>query len=284
MGVLDRTTDFREILQIVSAKGGAPELSSNNDSVPQAQSELNAWSAEIANGIHQASLKVQELRRLARKKNIFEDRTPEVQELSYTMKQELDVLTRKMEVFEQKAKGMGANRNYQIHAANMAETLKMRLFQVSKDLQGALQDHMSASEQRADRRSLYSARQSTPANVSALSQPPMFGDPDDPEAGAVQAVAIQRAQSLGRAKVVQSIQRTIGEVAQTVQKMAVMVSAQEESIRRIEQDTEDALTSLDSAQVALLEHLRQLASNRGLILKVFLILILFAVFFVVFLA
>lgn len=68
------------------------------------------------------------------------------------------------------------------------------------------------------------------------------------------------------------------------QKMAVMVSAQEEMIQRIDHDIDDTLGNTEKAQDNLLKYLHHISSNRMLIIKVFLILIFFVVFFVVFLA
>ncbi|CAL1134903.1 unnamed protein product [Cladocopium goreaui] len=87
-----------------------------------------------------------------------------------------------------------------------------------------------------------------------------------------------------RAEAVQSVQKTIGELAQMFQKMAVMVTAQEEMIQRIDHDLDDTLDNATKAQDNLLQYFHYISSNRALIIKVFLILIFFVIFFVVFLA
>mmetsp|Transcript_84567 Transcript_84567/g.262631 ORF Transcript_84567/g.262631 Transcript_84567/m.262631 type:complete len:335 (-) Transcript_84567:62-1066(-) len=184
MGVVDRTDDFRQILQQLSAKGGGPSVDSLDGPVPQAQSELNVWSAEIGSEIHQASVKVQELRKMARKKGIFEDKTSEIQELTFGVKQDIQGLNQKIEALERKVKGTGPNRNYQAHSSNMVETLKTRLMEVTKDFKDALEDRTRAMEQQDKRRNIYGAGQGAAANPFAQrGRPAPSGNAEDLEGG-----------------------------------------------------------------------------------------------------
>merc|ERR1712139_530909 len=134
-----------------------------------------------------------------------------------------------------------------------------------------------------ERRRMYSANQGAAANPFANRQRPNpSANPDDPEAGGGQAVTQMYPNS--RAEAVQSVQRTIGELATMFQKMAVMVTAQEEMIQRIDHDIDDTTDNMNAAQDSLLKYFHHISSNRSLILKVFCILIFFVVFFVVFIA
>merc|ERR1719281_1186143 len=135
-----------------------------------------------------------------------------------------------------------------------------------------------------ERRKMYSANQGASANPFANRQRPNpSANPDDPEAGGG-AQAASQMYTNSRAEAVQSVQRTIGELATMFQKMAVMVTAQEEMIQRIDHDVDDTMTNVEQGQQHLLKYFHHISSNRALILKVFAILIFFVVFFVVFLA
>jgi len=286
MGVVDRTDEFRQILMEFSAKGGMPGVNSF-DAVPQQQSELNLWSAEIGSEIHQASLKVQELRKAARQKGIFNDKTNEIQELTYSVKQDIEKLNQKIEALQQKARGSGPNKSHQAHSSNMVDTLKTRLLEVTKDFKNALEDRTKALEQQDKRRQMYAPGAGAASNPFAQRQRPSpSGNPEDLEGGggAMQAQSMQQGYHSSRAEAVQSVQKTIGELAQMFQKMAVMVTAQEEMIQRIDHDVDDTLGNVKSAQDNLLQYFHYISSNRPLIIKVFLILLFFVVFFVVFLA
>lgn len=53
---------------------------------------------------------------------------------------------------------------------------------------------------------------------------------------------------------------------------------------RIDENVDDTLANVDSAQAQLLKYLRSVSSNRWLILKVFFVLMVFLVIFVAFVA
>lgn len=282
--MIDRTDEFRQIMMELAAKGGMPGITSFDAAGNQGQSELNAWSAEIGSEIHQASLKVQELRKMARQKGIFNDKTSEIQELTFAVKEDITRLNQKIEVLQKKAKGTGPNKNYQAHSSNMVETLKTRLLEVTNDFKTALEDRTKALEQQDKRRQMYSSNQGAAANPFAQRQRPS-GNSDDLEGGGgAQAMSMQSSYHTSRAEAVQSVQRTIGELAQMFQKMAVMVTAQEEMIQRIDEDVDSTLSNVEAGRDNLLQYFHYISSNRALIIKVFLILIFFVIFFIVFLA
>ena len=53
---------------------------------------------------------------------------------------------------------------------------------------------------------------------------------------------------------------------------------------RIDENVEDALANVDAGQAQLLKYLNTISSNRWLIMKVFFVLMVFLVFFLVFIA
>lgn len=285
MGVVDRTDEFRQILSQLSLQGhgGGPDIPAPQ---PQVQSQLNAFSSEIGTEIHQASQKLQELRKMARAKGIFNDRTNEIQELTYSIKQDMERLGQKVEVLEKKAKGAGPNRSYQAHSMNMVETLKARLVEVGKEFKDVLEVRTKALEQQDDRRKMYSFTGSQASNPFGQKPRPM-GNADDLEGGSSgggggQAMSLVYHNS--RAEAMQSVQRTLGDLATMFQKLAVMVTSQEEMLQRVDKDVDDTLSNVEQGQEHLLRYFQHISSNRWLIIKVFMILITFVVFFVVFIA
>lgn len=281
MGVVDRTSDFRQILNELSANGNMPGF---DGPAPQAQSKLNIWSAEIGGEIHLSSLKVQELRKMSRKKGLFDDKTNEIQALTAEVSRDMQTLQKKIEVLEAESRGTGPNRSVQAHSSNMVSTLKTRLMEVGKDFKDALEDRTKSLEQQDKRRQLYATDRPGPGNPFQKNSPAprSVGNSDDLEGGG--GMSAQTQYQNNRVDAVQSVQRTIGELAQMFQKMASMVTEQEEMIQRIDHDLDDTLDNVNNAQDNLLKYFKHISSNRGLIIKVFLILIFFVVFFVIFLA
>lgn len=53
---------------------------------------------------------------------------------------------------------------------------------------------------------------------------------------------------------------------------------------RIDENVEETLANVDSAQAQLLKYLNSISSNRWLIMKVFFVMLAFLIFFIVFIA
>ena len=64
----------------------------------------------------------------------------------------------------------------------------------------------------------------------------------------------------------------------------IQVQEQGELAIRIDENVDDTLANVDSAQAQLLKYLNSISSNRWLIMKVFFVLMLFLIIFVVFVA
>lgn len=87
-----------------------------------------------------------------------------------------------------------------------------------------------------------------------------------------------------RAEAVEQIEQTIHELGHMYQKLATIVSMQNEMAIRIDADMESALDNVNRGHSELLKMFESVSSNRWLILKVFVALILFAIFFIIFVA
>merc|ERR1719464_1502267 len=111
---------------------------------------------------------------------------------------------------------------------------------------------------------------------------PVSGRTEDLEGGLTsQVTAPRQACESSRAVAVQNVQRSVNQLAQMFRKMADVVVAQDELVRRIDMDIGATGENVEKAQMELSRYMLHIKSNRGLILKVFLILLCFTVFFVV---
>eukprot|EP00898_Chlorokybus_atmophyticus_P005404 jgi/Chlat1/5865/Chrsp4S06381 len=87
-----------------------------------------------------------------------------------------------------------------------------------------------------------------------------------------------------RAEALQNVESTIAELSSIFTQLATMVAQQGEVAIRIDENMDETLANVDNAQTHLLKYLSRLSSNRWLIMKVFFVLIMFLVIFVVFVA
>lgn len=80
----------------------------------------------------------------------------------------------------------------------------------------------------------------------------------------------------------QNIESTIVELGGIYQQLAHMVKEQEEMVDRIDSNLESANFNVEAAHSEILKYFQSVTSNRWLMIKVFGVLIMFFVFFVIF--
>jgi syntaxin 5 len=87
-----------------------------------------------------------------------------------------------------------------------------------------------------------------------------------------------------RAETMQNIESTIIELGGIFQQLATMVKEQEEMVERIDTNVQDVEMNVEAAHGEILKYFQSVTKNRWLMIKIFGILIMFFIFFVIFLA
>ena len=87
-----------------------------------------------------------------------------------------------------------------------------------------------------------------------------------------------------RAETMQNIESTIVELGGIFQQLAHMVKEQEEMVERIDSNLQDVELNVEAAHGEILKYFQSVTKNRWLMIKIFGVLILFFIFFVIFLA
>ena len=87
-----------------------------------------------------------------------------------------------------------------------------------------------------------------------------------------------------RADTMQNIEQTIVELGGIFQQLAHMVKEQEEMVQRIDANVEDTQLNVEAAHSEILKYFQSVTSNRWLMIKIFGVLIVFFIIFVVFMA
>ncbi|CAN8032116.1 unnamed protein product [Ixodes persulcatus] len=96
--------------------------------------------------------------------------------------------------------------------------------------------------------------------------------------------AMQESYIQSRADTMQNIESTIVELGSIFQQLAHMVKEQEEMVQRIDANVEDTSMNVEAAHSEILKYFQSVTSNRWLMIKVFAVLIVFFIIFVVFVA
>jgi len=87
-----------------------------------------------------------------------------------------------------------------------------------------------------------------------------------------------------RAETMRNIESTIVELGGIFTQLAHMVKEQEEVVGRIDHNVEDASMNIEAAHTEILKYFQSVTSNRWLMIKIFGVLMIFFVIFVVFAA
>lgn len=87
-----------------------------------------------------------------------------------------------------------------------------------------------------------------------------------------------------RAETMQNIESTIVELGGIFQQLAHMVKEQEEMVERIDTNIQDVELNVEMAHSEILKYFQSVSKNRWLMIKIFGVLIMFFVFFVLFVA
>ncbi|KZS95826.1 t-SNARE [Sistotremastrum niveocremeum HHB9708] len=96
----------------------------------------------------------------------------------------------------------------------------------------------------------------------------------------MQLVEQQDSYIQSRSTAIESIESTIAELGQIFSQLANMVAEQRETVQRIDADTIDIANNVSSAQRELLKYYASISNNRWLMLKVFGVLIVFFLVFI----
>ncbi|KAJ1961660.1 hypothetical protein GGI12_003129, partial [Dipsacomyces acuminosporus] len=103
--------------------------------------------------------------------------------------------------------------------------------------------------------------------------------PDVDEASSSQMMLLQQQQSSyldSRSDAISSIESTISELGQIFQQLAQMVSEQRDVVQRIDANVESIDVNIGAAQNELLRYYTNISSNRWLMAKIFLVILVFA--------
>lgn len=99
-----------------------------------------------------------------------------------------------------------------------------------------------------------------------------------------QTVPRQENYSQNRAVALHSVESTITELSGIFTHLATMVTQQGELAIRIDDNMDESLVNVEGARSALLQHLTRISSNRWLMIKIFVVIILFLIVFLFFVA
>uniref|UniRef100_A0A3Q0SZV6 Syntaxin-5 n=1 Tax=Amphilophus citrinellus TaxID=61819 RepID=A0A3Q0SZV6_AMPCI len=244
--------------------------------------------------------KLEKLTILAKRKSLFDDKAVEIEELTYIIKQDINSLNKQIAQLQDLVRSRGApgGRHIQTHSNTIVVSLQSKLASMSNDFKSVLEVRTENLKQQRSRREQFSQPPvlSSPLmannfNGSVLMQEESRSRGDvaidmDSPTNPLQLQLIDEQDSYiqSRADTMQNIESTIVELGSIFQQLAHMVKEQEETIQRIDANVEDTQLNVEAAHTEILKYFQSVSSNRWLMIKIFLVLVVFFIIFVVFFA
>eukprot|EP01025_Chloroclados_australasicus_P029117 TRINITY_DN28978_c0_g1_i1.p1 TRINITY_DN28978_c0_g1~~TRINITY_DN28978_c0_g1_i1.p1 ORF type:complete len:317 (-),score=28.01 TRINITY_DN28978_c0_g1_i1:566-1516(-) len=309
--IRDRTDEFSNLVERFQSQqatngsknhNGSVQVSSNGDvhktGIPtkQQQSEFAKKAAQIGFGIHRVSEKLQQLTRLARKTSLFDDPTQEIQQLTGMIKQDIQVLNKQLVELQslQSTSGQLNSKQSMSHSESVVTSLRTKLKSEAQRFQGVLEMRKETLQSDNHRRKLYSNAPEISLG-NPLGGTSLMGDSQGNNASeedSLLPVSVQQQEQMegqdaylsSRGVALRQVESTITELGTIFNQLATMVQQQGELAVRIDENIENAVVNVEGAQAQLLRYLNSISSNRWLIIKIFLVLMIFAAIFVLFFA
>uniref|UniRef100_A0A6N2N856 t-SNARE coiled-coil homology domain-containing protein n=1 Tax=Salix viminalis TaxID=40686 RepID=A0A6N2N856_SALVM len=305
---------------VASSSGGSSTKADATRSAVAIHSEFNKRASKIGLGIHQTSQKLAKLAKLAKRTSVFDDPTLEIQELTAVIKQDITVLNSAVVDLQLLCSSQNESGNISsdttTHSTTVVDNLKNRLMTATKEFKEVLTMRTENLKVHENRRQLFSSTASkdssnpfvrqrplasrTAANASQAPPPPWANGSvsssqipskqSDVESQPLlqqqqqQMVPLQDSYMQSRAEALHNVESTIHELGNIFTQLATMVSQQGELAIRIDENMDETLSNVEGAQGQLVRYLNSISSNRWLMMKIFLVLIVFLMFFVFFVA
>lgn len=307
MTARDRTNEFVTTLRSLQGKNIARALATGNPRKARAvqnHSEFMLIARNVGKNIASTYTKLEKLTLLAKKKSLFDDRSAEIQELTYIIKGDLNSLNHQIAKLQEVSRKQKQNgKHLQSHSSSVVLALQSKLASMSTDFKQILEVRTENLKQQKNRRDQFS--QGTintslpPSAVSGYHQGSVLLQNQDQVAINLENTALIPQQNQtqkmlmydetdnylrDRAETMQNIESTIVELGGIFQQLAHMVKEQEEMVERIDTNVQDAEMNIEAAHTQILKYFQSVTSNRWLMIKVFGVLIFFFIFFVVFVA
>ncbi|KAI1301833.1 Syntaxin-5 [Halotydeus destructor] len=262
-------------------------------------SEFMKKSKQVANDLYRTYSKLEELNRLAKKTTIFdwEETSKDLNRLVQIIKGDINSLNRQIEELR-KTQNNGLQRssnNIESHSKTVVLSLQQQLATMSSSFKNTLELRSQNTQQQKARREQFvnpEVRQSAVPKKQAT----VIDFGEGSSSSMVQRRPQQQQQQLlvyedqstqfiqERADAMQSIESTIVELGTIFNQLATMVQQQDEMITRIDSNVNDTSLNVEAAHQSLLQYFQSVSNNRWLMFKVFGVLFVFFIVFVMFAA
>ncbi|MBN3273127.1 STX5 protein, partial [Polyodon spathula] len=299
MSCRDRTNEFMSACKSLQGRQNGVLMNKPSLTAVKQRSDFTVMAKRIGKDLSNTFAKLEKMTILAKRKSLFDDKAVEIEELTYIIKQDISSLNKQIAQLQDlvRAHSSQNGRHVQSHSNTIVVSLQSKLASMSNDFKSVLEVRTENLKQQRSRREQFSQppasagpRHANNFGSSVLMQDESRSsgavsiDMDSRSSQQLQLIDEQDSYIQSRADTMQNIESTIVELGSIFQQLAHMVKEQEETVQRIDSHVEETQLHVEGAHAEILKYFQSITSNRWLLIKIFLILIVFFVVFVVFLA
>uniref|UniRef100_A0A8C7K4G1 Syntaxin 5 n=1 Tax=Oncorhynchus kisutch TaxID=8019 RepID=A0A8C7K4G1_ONCKI len=281
----DRTNEFQSVCRSLQGRQNAVQSSKPALSAVRQRSDFTLMAKRIGKDLSNTFAKLEKLTILAKRKSLFDDKAVEIEELTYIVKQDINSLNKQIAQLQGLVRSRQSQngKHLQTHSNTIVVSLQSKLASMSNDFKSVLEVRTEVRRTHIFH-SKYFDQTSFDWMFHVYLTAEVSIDMDFRASQQLQLVNEQDSYIQSRSDTMQNIETTIVELGSIFQQLAHMVKEQEETVQRIDANVEDTQLNVDMAHSEILKYFQSVSSNRWLMVKIFLVLIVFFIVFVVFFA
>lgn len=255
------------------------------------RSNFARLAAVVGRDIEATSIKLAKLTKLAQRRTLFDDPTFHIQELTSTIKSDLNELNGKLDTLSKINDSSKLKSQANQHSVTVVKSLRGRLGNTAEGFKSVLKLRTASLAAQQDRRQHFSSSsQQTGGGFQAASTSValdlgmgsaghnangMGGNMDGEQRLAQVRKPGENSYQHARANAVRQVESTIVELGEIFNQLATMVSEQGEMVERIDANVEDTATNMRAGTNQLIVYYNSIAGNRTLMLKISAVLLVF---------
>ena len=295
--LFDRTNEFNNLITQLS-----PNQPPIQKPLPPSKQEMikdikqfNSMTTQLFKNVNELTQKLSRLTELAKSISLFEEEqtAPQIQKLTDDISSGLIQMNGKMKIIEQtkheldtKYKTNGQNENHRDIVCRHLNYLVKNTTMTFTDVLKIRAESIKEQEKKKQKYASLPAQNNQPyqRNLNQFSFQDSEPSNDETSIDIPQSTsALLSTEHLEqRVQGVQNIERMLNDLLGLYNHITFMVKEQEEMIARIDENTDESIFNIEEGHRHLTDAFASISSNRGLIVKSLLIILFFAVVFLVF--
>jgi len=297
----DRTTEF---FSTVSSIQKAQQQPFESNTLPLLKkTRFSQEAARTGGGLSAVTQKLEKLATLARRSTLFDDRGEEINELIYTIKTDLSNIKTEIDDLERLAVAqVQGNKEAQASSGVVVQRFKVDLATTMKEFGDILNTRTQNLKAQNSRRKEFESTSRKKIRRNGLNfkdmETTVCAESSENESESsnlltrsqqmqTQTLAEQVQERdeylLSRQNAMEEIQKTIVELGQMYQRFSTLLELQNEVVLQIDEHMDTTLDNVDKGHKELITLFNYKNNSTWLIIKIFAIVILFVIFFLVFL-